>query len=268
MGEFQMKFPVIPDLLPAHTKRRPGINVVPGVRFVVAHDTGTPRSTARGNVRHYQSTPNLKSASAHIFVDDHNILECIPALTGPPEKAWHVRYDVPGDDQLYGVDANDAAIGIEYCYGGNIDADEAYRRYVWVIACACHRFDVNPRGGVVGHFFLDPGRRTDPVSGLAASRRTYEQLLRDVVTEFEICSGVTPPPPVPELPPDTPTTIRLRVNANVRRGQPSRTAPVARVLAAGSSIAVIELVDGETVNGIDAWYSLPGNEFLWSGVAL
>lgn len=262
-----MKFQVIPDFLPALTKRRPGVSVSPSVRFIVAHDTGNPQATARANVRFYQRTSNELFASAHIFVDDRDIIECIPALMAAPEKAWHVRANVPMDNQLFGVNANDAAIGVEYCFGSNIDADAAYARYVWVIALLCHRFEVNPHGGVVGHFFLDPDRRTDPMTGLAASRRTYDQLLLDIVTEFKICSGITPSPPA-VLPNDGPGTIRLRVNANVRSGRPSRIAPVARIVAAGSSLNVVGLVTGETVSGNDQWYSLPANEFLWSGTAL
>jgi hypothetical protein len=58
---------------------------MPGpVRFVVAHDNGNPGSTAAGNVKYYENSRNEKSASAHLFVDDQEILECIPALTGPP----------------------------------------------------------------------------------------------------------------------------------------------------------------------------------------
>ncbi|MDA0616973.1 N-acetylmuramoyl-L-alanine amidase, partial [Acinetobacter baumannii] len=109
------------------SKRRSGLLMSPGVRFVVAHDTGNPGSTAAANVRYYESSRDVQSASAHIFVDDKQILECIPALTGTPEKAWHVLYNVETDNRMFGLNANDAAIGVEYCFGDNIDADEAYR---------------------------------------------------------------------------------------------------------------------------------------------
>jgi N-acetylmuramoyl-L-alanine amidase len=78
-------------------------------------------------------------------------LECIPALTGEfPEKAWHVRYSAATDNQLFGFDANDVAIGVAYCYGTKIDADEAYRKYVWVLGYACHRFSLDPARAIVG----------------------------------------------------------------------------------------------------------------------
>lgn len=201
--DFVVKYPVVPRYLSGPSKRRPMRPITPAVRFLVAHDTGNPGSTAANNVRYYERTRDEMSASAHIFVDDHEIVECIPALTGRPEKAWHVLYTVPADDKRYGCDANDAAIGVEYCYGGRIDAAAAYARYVWVLAYCCHRFGLDPRWAIIGHCFLDPRRKTDPVTGLAHSRRTYEGLLRDVVAEHRACLDVPPPfsPPSQPLPP-------------------------------------------------------------------
>ena len=159
------------------------------VRFLVAHDTGNPGSTAAENVAWYIRTRNEQSASAHLFVDDKEIIECVPAMTSP-EKAWHVLYGVRKDNDLYGVNANDAAIGVEYCYGGRIDSDLAYEKYVWMLARLCQLYLLNPAKDIVGHYFLDPNRKTDPVTGLARSRRTYEQLIRDVVSEYASLTGM------------------------------------------------------------------------------
>lgn len=197
---FIVKYPVVARYLSGPSKRRPMRPIAPAVRFLVAHDTGNPGSTAANNVRYYERSRDEVSASAHIFVDDKEIIECIPALTGRPEKAWHVLYNVPTDNRRYGCDANDAAIGVEYCYGANINADAAYARYVWVLAYCCHRFGLDPRWAIVGHCFLDPRRKSDPVSGLAHSRRTYEELLQDIVEEYHACLGEEPPP-ASSLPP-------------------------------------------------------------------
>lgn len=198
---FAQKYPIVARYLSGPSRRRSMRPMSPGVRFVVAHDTGNPGSTAANNVRYYERTRDEMSASAHIFVDDHEIIECIPALTGPPEKAWHVLYGVPVDNRLFGFDANDAAIGVEYCYGGRIDADAAYARYVWVLALCCHRFGLDPSRTVIGHCRLDPRRKTDPVTGLAHSGRSYEGLLRDVIDEHHACRGEPLPPSSPSLPP-------------------------------------------------------------------
>jgi N-acetylmuramoyl-L-alanine amidase len=263
-------FPILPAYLPNGTRRRSGLALsAPGPnprrpRFLVAHDTGNPGSTAAGNVRFYRDTANTpKPASAHLFVDDRQILECIPALTGPPEKAWHVLYNRREDNILYGCNSNDAAIGVEYCYGGRINADEAYRRYVWVLAYLCFRFGLDPRRDITTHCFLDPDRKTDPRTGLAHSRRSITQLIADVVAVFQQGGGVLPgaPPPTP------PATVTAQGLLNVRQGEPFRRAPVARQVGAGTVLSIARRVNGEAVNGNDDWYELSsGGEFVWSGI--
>lgn len=186
---FLKKYPIVADYIPINTKRRSGLAVSPSIKFIVAHDTGNSGSTARQNVNYYKASANEIFASAHLFVDDKEIIECVPALTALPEKAWHVRYDVSGDNQMYGYDANDAAVGVEYCFGPNINSAEAYQRYVWTLAYICYTFNLNPQTAIIGHFVLDPSRKTDPRSGLAASGRSYEQLLADVKNEYNNCQN-------------------------------------------------------------------------------
>jgi len=238
----------------------------PGVRFLVAHDTGNPGSTAANNVAYYERSRNDMAASAHLFVDDREIVECIPALTAEPEKAWHVRYDVEGDDRLYGHDANDAAIGVEYCYGGRIDADEAYRKYVWTLALLCHRYALDTRR-ITGHCFLDPGRKTDPLTGLADSRRSYEQLLRDVAQEIAVCTAPDGAPPLPALVGALQGGVaRVLARVNLRRGYPSRMAPIARTLQPGAEVRYVRSVEnGEPVNGNARWYCDEAGDYFWSG---
>lgn len=263
-----LEFPILTDYLPLGTRRRGLPLAAPGpdsrkARFLVAHDTGNPGSTAAGNVRYYRDTYQiLPPTSAHLFVDDHEIRECVPALTGPPEKAWHVFYDRREDNILYDCNANDAAIGVEYCYGGAINADEAYRRYVWLLAYLCVHFGLDPRRDVTGHCFLDPGRKTDPVSGLLKSRRGFPQLLADVVDTFEAIGGVLPDAPA------LPATVTAQGLLNIRQGEPFRRAPVARQATVGEVLTVLGQVIGEAVSGNDAWFRLsPGDQYCWSGAA-
>jgi N-acetylmuramoyl-L-alanine amidase len=173
-------------------------------------------------------------------------------------------YDVKTDNALFGFDANDAAIGVEYCFGGNIDADQAYQRYVWVIACACFQFRLDPAKAVVGHFMLDPERKTDPLTGLARSRRTYDQLLRDVVSEYHSCSGGQPAPPLPKD--KVRGQVRTDFALNIRKGSPNRTVPVLRIAPPGACLThVARVIDGEAVNGNAAWYEDEDGNFFWSG---
>jgi N-acetylmuramoyl-L-alanine amidase len=184
-----MKFEIIPKYLTKNTKRRSGIPMKE-VKFSVAHDTGNDGSTAMQNISYYENTNNQMSASAQIFVDHTGIYECIPLLTAPPEKAWHVLYNKTKDNELFGDDANDVAAGVELCFShkkGNIDNEESYKRYVWVLAYIAYKFNFSPKN-VVGHHILDPGRKTDPVNSLSKMGKSYEQLLNDVVREYEECT--------------------------------------------------------------------------------
>jgi hypothetical protein len=262
--DFKEKYTITPVYLTSPSKRRSGLLLSPGVRFIVAHDTGNPGSTARGNRNYYENSRDTDYASAHIFIDDKEIIECIPALTSPkPEKAWHVLYNVPTDNQLYGFNANDAAIGVEYCFGKKIDADEAYRKYLWVMAWICFTYGIDPAKSIVGHCILDPKRKTDPVTGLLQSRRTYEQLLRDVVTEFNDCLGINAPSfNFTELQGSAKVIHRL----NIRKGKPSTNADVVEIVSPGATVTFSGFVDnGESVNGNTKWFRDQNGNYFWSG---
>ena len=261
---FTMKYAIETRYLTKPSKRRSGQVIAPKVVFVVAHDTGNINSTAGNNVAYYERSRDEESASAHIFVDDKQIIECIPALqTSPPEKAWHVLYSVDTDNVLFGYNANDAAIGIEYCFGDRIDADETYRKYVWTIAYTCFKFGLEPAKSVVGHFFLDPRRKTDPVTGLAHSRRSYEQLLRDVPAEYAACTGG--PAPVPPTPPAS-GTVTATVALNIRVGAASTRARIYQTVASGTELPYVGTEpNGEAVNGNPLWYRDTNGNYFWSG---
>ncbi|WP_235929812.1 peptidoglycan recognition protein family protein [Chengkuizengella marina] len=184
-----MKYSINKKYLTSGTKRRSGIKM-PRVGFIVAHDTGNDGSTALQNIKYYENSRNIMSASAHIFVDHTGIYECIPALTGTPEKAWHVQYQKTMDNQLFGDDANDIAIGVELCYSykrGNISNEESYKRYAWILAYICYKFGLNPSKAIVGHHILDPQRKTDPQNSLSKLGKSYDQLLKDVIKEYYEC---------------------------------------------------------------------------------
>lgn len=184
--KFNMKYEITKQYLSPGSKRRSGIKMN-RVKFLVAHDTGNPGSTAKNNVDYYERSKDEMSASAHIFVDDKQIIECIPFLTGKPEKAWHVIYDVETDNKMYGDDANDVAGGVELCFGKNINIQEAYKRYVWIMAYACHVHALDPKIMITGHYMLDPKRKVDPKNTLAMLGKTMKNLIQDVQKEYTSC---------------------------------------------------------------------------------
>lgn len=261
--------------IPAPTRRRSGISL-PKVRFLVAHDTGNPGSSARSNVQWYidtcRSVEKDKVSSAHLFVDDKHIYECIPALTAPPEKAWHVLYKKTKDNELYGLNANDGAIGVEYCYGAGIDANKAYHKYLWILAKLCYEFNLNPSTDIVGHCVLDPLRKTDPQTGLHASGRSYAQLLKDVVVAYDgytnvILEGKPVSANIAAAAEITATGLKVETatTLNLRTG-PSRDAKLLSKVAAHTTLIYVEkTITGEPVKGNSTWYKTAKGEWFWDG---
>jgi N-acetylmuramoyl-L-alanine amidase len=149
------------------------------VKFIVSHSTGNPGSTAYANRNYFNN--HQPYASAHTFIDDRYILEIIPL----DEKAWHVLYSKPTDNRMFGADANDAAIGVELCYGGNINFTEAYNRYVWYHAYLCQKFNLDPSKHIVSHRTLDPERRTDPLDAFRLYGITWDGFISDVSRMLE-----------------------------------------------------------------------------------
>jgi len=177
-------------LLPAPSKRRSG-EKLKGVKFIVAHDTGNDNSTALQNVNYFINSANEVSASAHTFIDDKDIIECVPL----DEKAWHVRYNVPTDNAMFGVDANDYAIGVELCYFSK-DKErslKAYNNYVEYIAQKTLEYNLNPKTKIVGHYTLDPGRKTDPINAFKTFGKTWEDFIKDLSEARILLSEPTKP---------------------------------------------------------------------------
>lgn len=147
------------------------------VLFVVSHETANNTADADDHFRYFNRHPS--SSSAHTFIDDNKILEIIPL----DEKAWHVNYNKPADNRMFGDDANDAAIGVELCRTGNFK--QAYDRYVWYHAYLCHKFNLIPEKHIVSHSVLDPQRRTDPESWLRPNGVTWDQFIKDVRNYYD-----------------------------------------------------------------------------------
>lgn len=143
--------PVKYDWLPIGT-RRSGQKLTSGKPiFAVAHDTGNPNTTAQDNVNYYKNSYNIDwslVASAHIFVDDKECIVCIPVT----EKAWHVLYNTPIDNNWYNADANDAAFGIEGSYfDDKARSKKSLDNMARVMAYLCNYWDIDYKTEVPGH---------------------------------------------------------------------------------------------------------------------
>ena len=143
--------PVKYDWLPIGT-RRSGQKLTSGKPiFAVAHDTGNPNTTAQDNVNYYKNSYNIDwslVASAHIFVDDKECIVCIPVT----EKAWHVLYNTPIDNNWYNADANDAAFGIEGSYfDDKARSRKSLDNMARVMAYLCNYWKIDYKTEVPGH---------------------------------------------------------------------------------------------------------------------
>lgn len=192
------------QLIPKGTKRRSGIKMGK-VSFFVDHDTGNPGSTAQNNADYYCRSAQEISASAHAFIDDKGVIICIPCHKADKEKAWHVMYNKPYDNELYGVDANDQALGFELCYFPN-DKErslKAYRNYIEFAAIMCKEHNIPPEKRS-GHFQLDPQRRSDPKNALSYIGKTYADMIKDIKDKVEGKSMET-------------KQIKVKLNGNVKQ---------------------------------------------------
>jgi len=143
--------PVKYDWLPIGT-RRSGQKLTSGKPiFAVAHDTGNPNTTAQDNINYYKNSYNIDwslVASAHIFVDDKECIVCIPVT----EKAWHVLYNTPIDNNWYNADANDAAFGIEGSYfDDKARSKKSLDNMARVMAYLCNYWKIDYKTEVPGH---------------------------------------------------------------------------------------------------------------------
>ncbi|WP_127506996.1 peptidoglycan recognition protein family protein [Paenibacillus humicus] len=200
----ETNYPIERRYVAVRSNTRPGTRLITGCpAFLVAHDTGNPGAGADAHFRYFDTLRD-RTASAHVFIDDKRILEIIPAGTGDQaaEKAWHVIRNVTTDNERFGYDANDAALGVELCYGGGIDFKAAYGRYVWYLSFCCRKWELDPSAHIVTHRQLDPMRKQDCEQSLAWGGKSFAELIADVRKAMAASSFSLPGPPTsaPALP--------------------------------------------------------------------
>ncbi|NKK29611.1 N-acetylmuramoyl-L-alanine amidase [Rhizobium leguminosarum] len=162
---------------------RPG-TVLAEVKKIVVGDTGWRGLTAAS------AAGDLGQAYGHFIVDDKNIIECVPAVKsslGIVERACFVQ-SKPGQE----FDAQECAITINLCFGGQIAAKRVYVRCVALVAFLCDRFDLDPAEDVKRAGDLDIARK-DPDQALQAAGVDFQTLLGAVAEELGQAAADTPP---------------------------------------------------------------------------
>lgn len=227
--------------------RRSGLKLL-RVGFIVAHDVGNPNSTARNNRDFYTRTAWDSQQSAHVFVDDVEAIELVPLN----EKAWHVQYQSPIDNKLYGDDANDIALSIEMSYfTDKARTLKSYENYVNIIVGWLKTYNLTTKQ-VVGHFQLDPGRRSDPVNAFKTFGKTWDEFIEDLDKKLK------PQPVKPQV--IKPPSSAVKVGSLITKqdvpayARPEWGTQTGQVVRKGQNRHVYALKNG--------WYQLFSGEWL------
>jgi N-acetylmuramoyl-L-alanine amidase len=150
------------------------------------------------------------------------------------------------------VNPNYYTIGIEH--EGNESSewtDQMYQSSGELIGDICSRNKLSiDRDHIIGHHEIYSAK-TCPGQKVSISRILNIALGNDVRTDTEIA------PPKGVL--ITITKLRIRL------GEPSTTAPVSRIVNAGTLLPFAAKIKGEAINGIDRWYTDGNNHFWWEG---
>ncbi|WP_138755132.1 peptidoglycan recognition protein family protein [Paenibacillus sinopodophylli] len=89
------------------SNRRPGHLLLP--QSITIHNTGNPTSSAQNERAWLTNAANNRTASYHLVIDEHEVIECIPLN----ENAWHAG------DGSGASSGNRTSIGIELCESGD-----------------------------------------------------------------------------------------------------------------------------------------------------
>ena len=146
------------------------------IKYLVIHDTGNSGVGANA-LNHFKFfSGGNRNASAHYFVDDHQIVQII----GDSFSAWHC-----GDTQGYGRALNGVrnctSIGIELCINSDGDYQKAYANLVELVKNLMMKFNINVHF-ICRHY--DVSRKRCP--GSFFTKNLWEKFLQDVQKPIKI----------------------------------------------------------------------------------
>lgn len=167
-GAFKIIRQWIPRSTPARVTSRTGKQVKRFSQIVIG-DTGWLALTAR------DAANDAGQAYGHFIIDDLEIIECIPALTGRAgyiEQARFVETRTDAGD----LDAHESALAVNLCFGGAVEGSECFKNCAGLAAFACWWFGLNPGTDIKRAAELDLARK-DPDRALAAAGKKFADLI-------------------------------------------------------------------------------------------
>ena len=211
------------------------------IQYLVIHYVGAV-SSAKNNCAYFYSV--YREASAHYFVDDSSIWQCVL----DKDIAWHV-----GAYTYYNGCRNTNSIGIEMCCykkNGVLDmSDKTIENTIELAAYICKKYNI-PIERVVRHydvthkncpapFVKDPARWTD-----------FKNRLKAKLNDKPV---VVPKPPVSDTMNKT-MYVNATIGLNVRSGA-GTTYKIVKTLADKTKVTVYEMTNGWARIGNNQWVS-------------
>lgn len=116
-------------------------------KYIVVHYTGNTTDTAYNNTRYFKS--ENRNASAHYFVDDNNIYQCVL----DKDKSWHCgdKLKVGNGGAWYGKCTNSNSIGIEMCCTNNDVSQTTVNNTIELVKYLMVKYNI-PASNVIRHY--------------------------------------------------------------------------------------------------------------------
>lgn len=116
-------------------------------KYIVIHYTGNTTDTAYNNTRYFKSVN--RNASAHYFVDDNNIYQCVL----DKDKAWHIgdKLKIGNGGAWYGICTNSNSIGIEMCCTNSDVSQTTVNNTIELVKYLMDKYSI-PTSHVIRHY--------------------------------------------------------------------------------------------------------------------
>lgn len=116
-------------------------------KYIVVHYTGNTTDTAYNNTKYFKSVN--RNASAHYFVDDNNIYQCVL----DQNKAWHCgdSLKVGNGGAWYKICTNSNSIGIEMCCTNSDVSQKTVNNTIELVKYLMKKYSI-PASHVIRHY--------------------------------------------------------------------------------------------------------------------
>ena len=117
------------------------------IKYLVVHYTGNSNDTAYNNTKYFKSIN--RNASAHYFVDDNNIYQCVE----DKNVAWHCgdKIKTGNGGSYYGVCTNNNSIGIELCCTNYDISSRTETNTIELVKYLMNKYNI-PASNVIRHY--------------------------------------------------------------------------------------------------------------------